>query len=63
MSVYKSIVSGLNEALEYAKGDTSKAREMTVAVTQTQSSATFGFPNSDTEANAAKSTSNKTFGK
>lgn len=43
MSVYKNIMNGLNEALEYAKGDTSKARETTVTVTNTQAAETFGL--------------------
>ncbi|MDE7303533.1 MAG: DUF4065 domain-containing protein [Oscillospiraceae bacterium] len=43
MSVYESIMNGLGEALEYAKGDTSKARETTVTVTQTQNPVTFGL--------------------
>ncbi len=43
MSVYESIMNGLGEALEYAKGDTSKARETTVTVTQAREPATFGL--------------------
>ncbi len=43
MSVYESIMNGLGEALEYAKGDTSKARETAVTVTQTQNPMTFGL--------------------
>ena len=43
MGVYESIMNGLGEALEYAKGDTSKARETTVTVTQIQNPLTFGL--------------------
>ncbi len=43
MGVYESIMNGLGEALEYAKGDTSKARETTVTVTQTQEPSSFGL--------------------
>lgn len=47
MSVYESIVKGLSEAVEYANGNASKAREITVADAQAHNISTFGLSASD----------------
>lgn len=43
MSVYEHIMTGLTEALEYAKGDTTKAREAAIEVEDKRKPDTFGL--------------------